>query len=427
MYDWTLTRDNAGRIKRRVETIQGSVITWDYAYDNLGNLKEAQQNGSVVESYTYDANGNRLTETNVLRGISNQTYTYSNEDNVITAGTNTYQFDKDGFLTGKTAAAGTTTFHYSSRGELLNATLPDGRDISYDHDPIGRRIAKRINGTIMEKYLWQGMTRLLAVYDGTNNLVARFTYADDRMPISMTQSGSTYYLAYDQVGSLRAVMDSTGLIVKQVDYDAFGSIINDSNSGIVVPFGFAGGLHDRDTGLVRFGYRDYDPVIGTFISKDPIGFRGGLNLYAYVGNNPVNRKDPSGLSFLLYNSDTETLTLYNNFGFQVDQFPAGNNTATGPNSNGPWPNGAYPYSYYVPHPESGPTGKFGSNGNFVFDVPGCEGCGVHSGRNGPQSLTNGCIRTTDPGTQTIKDLNATDPLTHIIVCGGAIPCPMGGD
>jgi RHS repeat-associated protein len=90
-------------------------------------------------------------------------------------------------------------------------------------------------------------------------------------------------------------MDSAGAIVKQVDYDSFGSIINDSNAGIIVPFGFAGGLHDRDTGLVRFGYRDYDPAIGTFISKDPIGITGGINLYSYVGNNPIRRIDPFGL------------------------------------------------------------------------------------------------------------------------------------
>jgi RHS repeat-associated protein len=295
LYDWTLTRDNAGRITRRVENIQGSTITWDYAYDQLSRLIEVKQNDSVVESYTYDANGNRLVETNVLRGISNQAYTYSNEDNVITAGTNTYQFDKDGFLTGMTTAAGTSAFSYSSRGELLNARLPDGRDISYDHDTMGRRVAKRVNGAVVEKYLWQGMIQLLAVYDGSNTLVSRFNYADARMPVSMTQGGNTYYLAYDQVGSLRLIMDTTGAVVKQIDYDSFGSIISDSNPAMAVPFGFAGGLHDRDTGLVRFGFRDYDPVNGMFISKDPIGFRGGLNLYAYVGNNPVNYTDPFGL------------------------------------------------------------------------------------------------------------------------------------
>jgi len=68
---------------------------------------------------------------------------------------------------------------------------------------------------------------------------------------------SAYYLTYDQVGSLRIVADAAGNVVKRIDYDSFGNIINDTNPSFEVPFGFAGGLHDKDTGLVRFGYRDY--------------------------------------------------------------------------------------------------------------------------------------------------------------------------
>ena len=168
--------------------------------------------------------------------------------------------------------------------------------ITYDHDPLGRRIAKRINGTITEKYLWQSLTTLLAIYDGSDNLVQRFEYADDRMPVAMAQGGVTYHLAYDQVGSLRVVTDSAGNVIKIVDYDAFGNILSDSNSVFTVPFGFAGGLHDRDTGLVRFGYRDYDPDTGRWTAKDPIGFAGGdTDLFGYVQNNPVNFVDPWGL------------------------------------------------------------------------------------------------------------------------------------
>jgi RHS repeat-associated protein len=84
--------------------------------------------------------------------------------------------------------------------------------------------------------------------------------------------------------------------VKRIDYDSFGNILNDSNPAFTVPFGFAGGLHDRDTGLVRFGYRDYSPELGRFTAKDPIDFNGGdTNLYAYVMNDPVNLVDPLGL------------------------------------------------------------------------------------------------------------------------------------
>jgi RHS repeat-associated protein len=184
---------------------------------------------------------------------------------------------------------------YSTRGELLGVDLPDGKAIEYVYDPLGRRIAKKINGTIVEKYLWSGLTTLLAIYDGSDNLLMRFKYADSRMPVAMEKAGATYYLAYNQVGTLRAVADSAGNIVKQVDYDSWGYVLNDSNPGFEVPYGFAGGLYDKDTGLVRFGYRDYDPDTGRWTAKDPIGFVGGdSDLYGYCLNDPVNLVDPHG-------------------------------------------------------------------------------------------------------------------------------------
>ena len=124
----------------------------------------------------------------------------------------------------------------------------------------------------------------------------RFEYADERMPVAMKMGGATYYLSYDQVGSLRLVADGSGNVVKRISYDSFGNILEDTNPSFTIPFGFAGGLHDRDTGLVRFGYRDYDPEVGRWTAKDPIGFAGGdTDLYGYVLNNPVNLIDSLGL------------------------------------------------------------------------------------------------------------------------------------
>ncbi|GAB7078894.1 RHS repeat domain-containing protein [Megalodesulfovibrio paquesii] len=146
-----------------------------------------------------------------------------------------------------------------------------------------------------EKYLWLGRTRLLAIFDKHDALLQRFLYADGRMPMAMEQAGETYYFAYDQVGSLRAVTDASGNVVKNVLYDSFGRVISDSNPELKVPFGFAGGLQDSETGLVRFGYRDYDPETGRWTSKDPIGFKGNsVVLYDYVGSNPVEFIDESG-------------------------------------------------------------------------------------------------------------------------------------
>jgi RHS repeat-associated protein len=153
----------------------------------------------------------------------------------------------------------------------------------------------------VEKYLWQGLTRLLAVYNGSNALLMRFEYADERTPVAMTSGGLRYYLGYDQVGSLIAVADGSGSVVKRIIYDSFGNVLEDSNPGFSVPFGFAGGLHDRDTGLVRFGYRDYDPEVGRWTAKDPIGFAGGdTDLYGYVLNDPVNIVDPTGEAAFWY-------------------------------------------------------------------------------------------------------------------------------
>ncbi|WP_419657892.1 putative membrane protein with YD repeats [Desulfosarcina variabilis str. Montpellier] len=293
---WTVTRDNSGRIIQKTEAVDGITANYDYSYDLMGRLVTVNKDGALVENYTYDLNGTRISETNTLKGINSRSLSYSDEDHLLTAGSASYQYDLDGFLTSKTAGSDVTTYRYSLRGELLQVNLPDGSVVIYDHDPLGRRIAKRIDGIIVEKYLWQGMTRLLAVYDGSDNLIQRFEYADARIPVAMIQGGVTYYLAYDQVGSLRTVTDGSGNVVKRIDYDSFGNILADTDSSFAIPFGFAGGLHDRDTGLVRFGYRDYDPDTGRWTAKDPIGFAGGdTDLFGYAQNDPVNSIDPFGL------------------------------------------------------------------------------------------------------------------------------------
>jgi RHS repeat-associated protein len=87
----------------------------------------------------------------------------------------------------------------------------------------------------------------------------------------------------------------SGAIAQRVRYDAWGIATYEVGSASTQPFGFAGGLTDADTGLVHFGARDYDPSVGRWISKDPIRFDGGLNMYAYCDGDPVNYVDPSGL------------------------------------------------------------------------------------------------------------------------------------
>ena len=149
------------------------------------------------------------------------------------------------------------------------------KTIEYLHNANNQRVAKKVDGVIVEKYLWANLTTLLAIYDGSDKLIQRFEYADGRMPIAMTQNGSKYYLHYNQVGSLRGITTPNGKLVKEISYDSYGNILSDSNSTFKIPFGFAGGLHDNDTNLTRFGYRDYDSFTGKWTAKDPIDFNGG--------------------------------------------------------------------------------------------------------------------------------------------------------
>ncbi len=295
---YSLLRDNAGNILRKNESAGGVAAIYEYGYDSAGRLLRVHKDGALVENYQYDENGARVFEVNTRRGINGRHYTYSDEDHLLAAGEWSYQYDRDGFLTAKansTVPPQQTLYSYSSRGELLAAVLPGGKRVDYVCDPLGRRIAKKVNGAVAEKYLWQGVTRLLAVYDGVGSLRMRFEYADDRMPVAMTAGGVRYYLGYDQVGSLIAVADGSGSVVKRISYDSFGNVLEDSSPSFAVPFGFAGGLHDEDTGLIRFGHRDYDPEIGRWTAKDPIGFAGGdTDLYGYVLNDPVDLVDPSG-------------------------------------------------------------------------------------------------------------------------------------
>jgi RHS repeat-associated protein len=100
------------------------------------------------------------------------------------------------------------------------------------------------------------------------------------------------------VPSRAATNVATGAVAQWIDYDELGNVLADTNPGFQ-PFGFAGGIYDPDTGLVHFGVRDYDAITGRWTAKDPILFDGGQsNLYVYVGNDPINRTDPTGLGDL---------------------------------------------------------------------------------------------------------------------------------
>jgi RHS repeat-associated protein len=304
-YSVDLDYDDQGKISVKTETIGSEKKKYVYTYE-AGRLHYVDlylndsPTGTRVEEYEYYYNGARKSEINYQKGISQKrSFSYSEDDRMLTIGDGEvgFGYNLDGFQATKTIGSDVTRYTYSSLGELTKVVLPGGKTIEYTYDPYGRRIERKVNGAVTDRYLWAGQTTLLAVYDGGNNLKYRFEYADARMPVSMmTGSGDRYYLAYDQVGSLRLVIDSDGDVQRRINYDTFGYVISDNNSALDVPFGFAGGLYDHETRLCRFGYRDYDTETGRWTAKDPIFFAGGdTNLYGYCVNDPVNWVDPEGL------------------------------------------------------------------------------------------------------------------------------------
>jgi RHS repeat-associated protein len=170
--------------------------------------------------------------------------------------------------------------------------------IDYLIDGRNRRIGKKVNGTLAQGFLYQDQLNPIAELDGSGNVVSRFIYADKiNVPAYMIRDGRSYRIISDHLGSPRLVIDSeTGEVAQRVSYDVWGNITEDTNPGFQ-PFGFAGGIYDQHTGLVRFGARDYDPVTARWTSKDPIRFAGGdANLYGYVLGDPGNLVDILGLS-----------------------------------------------------------------------------------------------------------------------------------
>ena len=172
--------------------------------------------------------------------------------------------------------------------------------ITYDIDGAGRRIGRTIDdGTNVDtrRYLLGEGNRLVAEYNESGNLVSQFVYATGRhVPDLMLQGSNIYRIVTDHLGSVRLVVNvANGSVAQRIDYDTWGNGTVVAGATFEQPFGFAGGIWDRDTGLVHFGAREYDPATGRWLQKDPILFRGGdTNLYAYVGGDPVNLIDPSG-------------------------------------------------------------------------------------------------------------------------------------
>lgn len=302
-----VSRDADGRITEKTDALAGTTHDWKYVYDPAGRLTDVTEDGAAVSHYGYDGDDNRTTFTDAS-GTVNPTYDV--QDRLSTYGGATYAFTANGELVSKTVGGQVTSYTYDVLGNLLSvalrAPLADGaQTIGYIVDGQNRRVGKMVNGTLVNGWLYQDQLRPVAQLDGSGtNVVARFVYGSKAsVPDYMVTSGGTYRIVSDHLGSPRAVVDvNAGTVIETINFDEFGNetdtLAGTLPTGYVrIPFGFAGGLYDPDTQLVRFGARDYDPSVGRWTSKDPIRFRGKqLNFYVYVGNDPVDGTDPSGRS-----------------------------------------------------------------------------------------------------------------------------------
>jgi len=290
-----LLRDEAGRITEERETILGRTTIWRYRRNAEGALERITRDGMLEEDLGYDVQGNR---TRRAIGARLESSTYDAQDRLLTQGNWSLSWTPDGDLATRidTAQNRAWSFRYDDLHELEAVTLPDGRNVSYVLDGMGRRIARAIDGVRTDAWLYGPAGNIIAEVDDLGSPITEFVYAGPiHAPAFMTRGGATYRYVTDIRGSVRLVIDTaSGAVVQQIDYDRWGRVVSDTNPGFQ-PFGFASGLYDVDTGLVRFGARDYDPEIGRWTQKDPLGFAAGdTSLYVYGFGDPVSFVDPDG-------------------------------------------------------------------------------------------------------------------------------------
>jgi YD repeat-containing protein len=261
-------RDGLGRVVGKEEEQGGQRTRWEYGYDGAGRLvleRKILPDGSVLESqWSYDANGNRLSERKPDGSLL--TASYDAQDRILSYGDFTFTHSHNGELLSKCQGSFCRSFVYDVFGNLRQVVMESGQVIEYLVDGRNRRVGKRVDGVLVQGFLYDDQLRILAELDGGSNVVATFVYGEGiNVPELMVKGGRTYRLVKDQLGSVRLVVDTAdGSIVQEMRYDAWGNVVLDTNPGFQ-PFGFAGGLYDPQTRLVRFGARDFDASIGRWM------------------------------------------------------------------------------------------------------------------------------------------------------------------
>ena len=300
LYSAGFVRDDLGRITEKTETVDGTTKVYEYGYDLAGRLEKVWVDSELVSKYEYDDNGNRTKYIDDPNGAADEyAGTYDDQDRLLTYGPHNYAYTANGELSSKKFGLITVAdYDYDVFGNLRSVDF--GSDmIEYVIDGQNRRIGKKINGSLVQGFLYMDQLNPIAELDGNGDMVSLFIYGTrSNVPDYIVKADGYYRIISDHLGSPRLVVKtSTGAVVQRMDYDEFGNVTLDTNPGFQ-PFGFAGGIYDADTGLVRFGWRDYDPEVGRWTSKEPLRFDGGdTNLYGYAIFDPINYYDLNGLEY----------------------------------------------------------------------------------------------------------------------------------
>ena len=323
-----------------------SLITgFSYAYDNEGNKLYEQKPDQPThsETYTYDA-ADRLTNYNVgtLSGptiptptvaktwnldplgnwnsvVSNsvtETRTHGPANELLTDNGSNYLYDAVGNLVKD------NTYNYSYDEEnrlILVQRLSDSAIVGqYAYDALSRRVIKIADpaGVVSTNYYFYDDAQIVEEQTPGGTTLATYTYGNyvDEV-LSMDRAGQTYYYHPNALWSVAALSDATGTPVERYAYDAYGApTVLDGGYNPVPsnawgtphspagnPRMFTGSLLDEETGLHCDRARYYDPLKGRFLERDQIGYQEGMNLYEYVGDNPLNYLDPLGLAPFAWN------------------------------------------------------------------------------------------------------------------------------
>ncbi|NPV92179.1 MAG: RHS repeat-associated core domain-containing protein [Firmicutes bacterium] len=257
----------------------------NYTYDSNNRLTQwtyIPTSGSTVQqNYAYDAAGN-------LTNKGGTSYSYNNANHITNAG---FTYDHNGNLT----SDGTRTYTYNALDQLVQVT-GGGITATYEYDYSGLRTSKTVNG-VTTTYSWDALGRL--VKETASGSYTYYTYDANGNILGLDRaSDNTYIVHTNQRGDVVSVTDKTHTIVAQYQYDPWGTITSYTGT-LNQPYRYAGYWYDEETGLYYLKSRYYSPTLGRFLTRDAHGYINitnpkTLNLYAYCGNNPVNRTDPSG-------------------------------------------------------------------------------------------------------------------------------------